>query len=142
MLKIHADNFGRKGQSTMHSRTLIFGHDTTLLRTRELILSRAGFDVLTTSDPLEASELLANQPVDLLILCHTLHDPERQSILAVAHIAKPALRVLALVANATASSADGNEATLSIFDGPEKLVTVAHGLTDPGKLSTPTPNCM
>jgi DNA-binding NtrC family response regulator len=126
----------------MLSRTLIFGHDTTLLRTRELILSRAGFDVLTTSDSVEASHILANQPVDLLILCHTLREPERQSILAVAHHAKPALRVLALVANATTSSADGNDATLSIFDGPERLVTVAHGLTHSGELSTPTPNCM
>jgi DNA-binding NtrC family response regulator len=126
----------------MLSRTLIFGHDATLLRTRELILVRAGFDVLTTFEWTEASEILANQSVDLLILCHTLRESERQSILAVAHIAKPALRVLVLAADSSGSSADGNEATLSIFDGPEKLVTVAHGLTGDPRLATPAPNNM
>jgi DNA-binding response OmpR family regulator len=72
----------------MIHRVLIFGHDMTLLKTRELILSQAGSDICITTDGTEATRILASQSVHLLILCHTLREGDRSAILSIAHSCK------------------------------------------------------
>ncbi|HEX4156156.1 MAG TPA: hypothetical protein VHY48_11130 [Acidobacteriaceae bacterium] len=115
----------------MLSSVLIFGHDTTLLGTRALILGRDGFQVLTTTDAAETNHILARQSVDLLILCHTLSEQERRTALALARAAHPPLRALALVANATRYTAEGPEVTLSTLDGPRTFLAAVHELIEP-----------
>jgi DNA-binding response OmpR family regulator len=118
----------------MHFRILIFGYDTTLLRTRQLILSKAGFDTLTTTQLAEACRILSGQTVDLLILCHTLHETERKSILALARVSQETISVLTLVANASSYTTDGQDGILSTLDGPDILLAALHRLTDaPGR---------
>lgn len=121
----------------MLSSVLIFGRDTSLLDTRALILARAGYLVLTATDALEANRILASQPIHLLILCHTLADEERRNVLSVAHASQPALRTLALVANAAHYAADSPEAILSTLDGPRTLLAAVHELTGTGQLTSP-----
>jgi DNA-binding response OmpR family regulator len=113
----------------MHLSTILaFGHDTTLLRTRELILRHDGFDVVTATERSEASRLLAEQPVDLLILCHTLREQERESILSLAHASQRHLKTLVLVTTDYAFTSC-QDATLCTFDGPPTLLAAVHQLT-------------
>jgi DNA-binding NtrC family response regulator len=111
------------------SKILAFGHDATLLHTRELILRRDGFDVVTATNRAEAGRILSQQPIDLVILCHTVLEPERQSILSLAHAYRPDLKVLVLTTASFASRSWDQDATLCTLDGPPRLLAAVHHLT-------------
>jgi DNA-binding response OmpR family regulator len=115
----------------MHlSKILAFGHDTTLLHTRELILRHDGFDVVATTNRAEASRILSEHPIDLLILCHTVREPERQSLLSLAHAFHPDLKVLLLTTSCFPSDRwDRYSTTLCSLDGPPGLLAAVHQLT-------------
>ena len=58
-------------------RVLLVGKDESLLRTRCAIVARTGAEVLCASP----DEVLSNRqidPVDVLVICHTLRQEERQ----------------------------------------------------------------
>jgi DNA-binding NtrC family response regulator len=114
----------------MHlSKILAFGHDTTLLHTRELILRHDGFDVVATTNRAEAGRILSEQPIDLVILCHTVREPERQTILTLAHASRPDLKVLLLTTSCFSSHAWDRDTTLCTLDGPPGLLAAVHQLT-------------
>ena len=113
----------------MIHRVLIFGHDMTLLMTRELILRRVALEICITTDHTEATRILASEPVHLLILCHTLREAERSAILAVAHSLQKDLTSLLLVANESGNAPFGQDVTLSTFDGPYTLLAAVCRLT-------------
>lgn len=113
----------------MTHRVLIFGHDMTLLMTRELILRRAGLEICITTDHTEATRILASGPVHVLILCHTLREADLNAILSVARSLQRDLKFLLLVANESAYAPFGLDATLSTFDGPDTLLSAVCGLT-------------
>jgi len=113
----------------MTRRVLIFGHDMTLLMTRELILSRAGLDVRMTTDHTEATRILASGSVHLLILCHTLREGHLNAILSVAQSLQKDLKTLILVVNESAYVPFGQHAKLSTFDGPDTLLATVCRLT-------------
>lgn len=110
------------------SRILVFGHDPILLSTRTMILRREGFDVLTSSDLPQATRLLDQHPVDLLILCHTAHPEEQQTLLSLAHTALRDTRTLVLFAGDPGSTPSAPDPTLSILEGPHSLLSTVHGL--------------
>ena len=107
----------------------MFGHDMTLLMTRELILRRAGLDICITADHTEATRILASGPVHLLILCHTLREAELNAVLSVARSLQKDLKTLLLVVSESAYAPYGQDATLSTFDGPDTLLAAVCGLT-------------
>jgi DNA-binding response OmpR family regulator len=114
----------------MHrSKILAFGHDTTLLQTRELILQHDGFDVVTASEYAEASRILSEQPVDLVLLCHTVREAERQSMLSLAHAVRPDAQVLVLVRASFDNLTQGHDATLCTVGNPRTLLAAVHELT-------------
>lgn len=124
----------------MHDRVLIYGRDTTLLMTRELILRRAGLDVCRTTDHTAATRILAAQPVHLLILCHTLRESERNAILSIAHSLQKDLKTLLLVANPSRYTAGDKDATLSTLDGPQTLLAAVCKLINLPACPPHTPN--
>lgn len=114
----------------MHlSRILTFGHDTTLLQTREMILRKDGQEVLTATAVDEATRILTEQPIDLLILCHTLRQQERESILSLAHTLQRGVKALVLTSTSSGYIATGLDATLCTNDGPPALLATVHQLT-------------
>lgn len=122
----------------MSSRILTFGHDPSLLRSRELLLRNEGFEVVTATEPKEATRVLTEQHVDLLILCHTVREQERQTILSFAHASDHALKALLLIAAPTGFMQSGQNSSLSTLDGPRTLLAAVHGLTDHGLPSQPS----
>jgi hypothetical protein len=80
----------------VHGAILVYVNDSMLVRTRRLILSKAGYDVLTATGFADAMLILVNQPIDLLMLCQTLTDEERRGILETAHALNPEIKTAVL----------------------------------------------
>ena len=127
----------------MQHQVLIYGHDRILLQTRELILRGAGFDVCVTDVLGEAQKFLATRPVDLLILCHSVDEAERATILATARAFPKPPGILLLSVGIGSSVSPDNNATFSTFEGPHNFLGVVCRLThesvpDPSSYSSPT----
>jgi hypothetical protein len=69
----------------MRSNILAYGNDPILLTTRRFVLEKAGYRVFTTLEFSDAMLVLLNQQIDVLVLCHSLHDDERRGVLETAH---------------------------------------------------------
>jgi CheY-like chemotaxis protein len=80
----------------MHGKVLVYGNDPILLMTRRLILEKVGCRVLTTMEFADAMLILMNQQIDLLVVCHSLRDEERQGILETARALKPDIKTVIL----------------------------------------------
>jgi DNA-binding response OmpR family regulator len=68
----------------MRPRILAYGNDPILLTTRRLVLEKARYRVFTSLEFSDAMLVLLNQQIDVLLLCHSLHDDERRGILETA----------------------------------------------------------
>jgi DNA-binding response OmpR family regulator len=80
----------------MHGKILVYGNDSTLATTRCLILEKAGYSALATTEFSDAMLVLMNQPIDVLIVCQSLRDEERQGILETAKALKPNIKCVIL----------------------------------------------
>jgi DNA-binding NtrC family response regulator len=76
---------------------LLLGKDHILADTRLLILEKMGYRALKTEGTGEAKRLAEMEPIDLLILCHTVPDGERLDVLRAAKARNPAMRCLWLL---------------------------------------------
>ena len=59
---------------------LVYGLEAMLLDTRRLILEQAGFKVEVVHDAETFEGLLSTNTYDLLIVCHTVLEPQQQKI--------------------------------------------------------------
>jgi hypothetical protein len=107
----------------------MYGHDRILLRTRELILRAAGFEVCATETPAKIEEILATRPVDLLIFCHTVDELERSRILAKIPPSQKSLGVLLLFAGSYDPAPADQDAVFSTLDGPFDFLRTVCRLT-------------
>ena len=76
---------------------LAVGKDIDLLYTRSRVLSQTGADIVMGNLD-EALRILKARPIDLVVLCHTLSQPEMVEIASLARQRNPATRMLQLVA--------------------------------------------
>lgn len=118
----------------MATKILTFGHDSSLLRTREMLLSRDGFEVVSATERSEAIRLMSEQHVDLLILCHTVRDQERQSMLSLTHTPGHTTKALVLLTGTSSFIDAGLHPVLCTIDGPGSLLATVHDLTDRNQL--------
>lgn len=101
---------------------LVFGREPLLLSTRASILSNAGYNVKALSP---GEKPPTSEVVDLLILCHTLTEAERNALLLFASSQRPAAETLCLTP--TKGSLEGCTKLFNSHEGPAKLVeTVQH----------------
>jgi DNA-binding response OmpR family regulator len=77
---------------------LIVGRDQILLETRKQILEKAGYSVATAGSTMETEDILQNQPVNLLMLCHTLHSGQCNEVVASAKQANSKVIIVVLTA--------------------------------------------
>lgn len=126
------------------ARILIFGHDSILLRTRCLILKRAGFQVRTTMDLKGAAKMVLEEEIDLFILCRSVDETEIKDALNVAHEIRPEMKNLILSDDLSRTFFTGRDTVVDCFLSPEALVSVTVRLTTskpmPGE-DAPPPNC-
>ncbi len=103
-------------------RVLIFGRHSTLLETRAQLLQRAGYKTFAVLGLAAAEEVLAQEPFDLSILCHTLTPSLREQALARARELQPAIRVLILSTDESTTAWPEPESVFHICDGPRALI--------------------
>lgn len=111
----------------MRSRTsvLCYGHDTRLLETRGWVLAQAGFEVTNAFELHAVKEALANQPFDLLLLCHTLQPDESRA--ALDYLTLRALRTKRLLL--APAACDSFLPYSYINKGPAALIATVQHLT-------------
>jgi CheY-like chemotaxis protein len=80
----------------MFKRILIYGNDSVLLMTRQLIFEKAGYQVITANDFWTAIRRTTTQIFDVLILCQTLTNLECNSILSAVRQTDPSMNIIIL----------------------------------------------
>jgi hypothetical protein len=112
---------------TMQARILIYGNDPILLMTRRLILEKARFRVFTTLKLADAMQLLVTQKLDVLILCQTLGDEERESAIVTAQALFPSTKTLVMTCDKWIF--DMETEVLDPLARPEMLLAVIDRMT-------------
>lgn len=111
------------------SSILVYGRDQRLLETRSWVLERAGYRVVLAMELSEAEALVKTEPVEVAVLCHSLTTEESRAALAAVRRLRPNVRRLVLTVGATAVTDGEQDAVLSAYDGPRKLLEVVERLT-------------
>ena len=110
---------------------LIYGHDPMLLDTRSCVLQTAGFQVFTVAELANAAKTMTHQPIDLLLLCHTLTAVERQAAISTARTAQPQIKQLVMITNAQEAGQEKIEGeTLHLFAGASGLIAAVQKTLD------------
>src|SRR5438270_6770615 len=78
---------------------LIFGHDKSLLETRQWVLQTRGYKVIVVQDLGAIESLPSTRRVDLLLICHSVAAAEREVAIAKVGRRWPGVRHLALRAS-------------------------------------------
>jgi hypothetical protein len=80
----------------MNGTILVYGNEPILVKTRGLILEKAGYEVLASTAFAGAMLTLMTQQIDVLLLCKSLTDEERRGILETAHALQPEIKCAVL----------------------------------------------
>lgn len=96
---------------------LVYGHEATLLQTRAWVLGTAGYRVFCTKYKLESN---SSEPIDLLVLCHTLSPEERRNALLTLASEWPEAKKLQL--RPSSGLPENDVGIFDIFEGPRGLL--------------------
>jgi len=118
---------------------LLYGHYPTLLKTRRWILENAGFRVWTATQHAEVEDILSAEPIDLLIMGHTLSAKDCEMALAAARRLRPEMKMLVLTENSFMHFGEEQDGVASAVDGPRALIAIAQKMVAPANLSEPYP---
>jgi DNA-binding NtrC family response regulator len=91
----------------MHGTILVYGNDEMLLSTRKIIFERAGYTVFTAASVPNAMLVLMNHEIDVLVLCQSVDDCERRSILETARTLQPKIKCVSLSLGGNDIAMDG-----------------------------------
>jgi DNA-binding response OmpR family regulator len=106
----------------MPSSIVIFGYDKHLLNSRRWVLESEGYAVKTTSDLMEAGQILSTEPIDLLILCQTLSAEDYASAMALARSVQPAIGILVMDPDAMKRIATDGVTLFTDFPSPKSFL--------------------
>jgi DNA-binding response OmpR family regulator len=100
---------------------LIYGYDPKLLETRGWVLERNGFKVGIATHIEEATQIAETQPIDLLIICHTIPAEERRNIATVIQAVRPQVKVM-LITTPSNPAPGGPWETVDALAGTEAML--------------------
>jgi DNA-binding response OmpR family regulator len=105
----------------MHGTILVYGNEEMLVTTRGLILEKAGYQVFFATKFASALVALVNERINVLLLCQSVSDEDRRSILETARAIKPEIRCVTLGYDGCEIVSDGGVA-FEKLDGPATLM--------------------
>jgi CheY-like chemotaxis protein len=116
---------------SLHASIIVCGRDPQLVETRRWILEQSGANVLTAADPAELAAIGPQEPVDLIILCHSLSAEQCDRAISVCATRWPQAQSLLLVQGQGGRDRAGSDAIFDTTRGPALLlqavtVLVAH----------------
>ena len=112
----------------MQATILISGNDAMLLTTRRMIFEQAGYTVFTTGTLSNARLVLMNHQIDVLVLCQSLDDNDRASILRVAHLLQPEIKCASLSFDGREVAIDDAETHRGLSGPPSLLAAIGQML--------------
>ncbi|MFP5235709.1 MAG: hypothetical protein ACLGSD_07390 [Acidobacteriota bacterium] len=104
-----------------HSQILVVSRDRMLLQTRQLILGTY-FEVQTAGRVSEAGSILSKNDFDLIVLCDTLTDSERQQVAEMVSDQRPKPTLLSLLGPGTKDHDPAIGRKLACSGGPLQLL--------------------
>ncbi len=110
---------------TPKSVIVVYGHDQTLLDTRSWVLQGEGYQVLQALQRSDLEQAANQQPVALVVLCHTLTGEECDQSRVFLNC-RPEIKRLLITANRPLSQETRSEAAVSAFDGPRALIDMVN----------------
>jgi DNA-binding response OmpR family regulator len=111
----------------MNGTILVYGNEPMLVKTRGLILEKAGYEVLASTALGGAMLTLMTQQVDVLLLCQSLADEERRGILETAHALQPEIKCAVLDFEERENTIDGVDLVRGLA-GPSALLSAVGNL--------------
>ena len=113
----------------MHrSSILLFGSDTNVLHSRQLVLQNCGYEARFTSRIDEAEQLLRAGSIDLLVLCHTASSEDCDYFLDTVAGLERHVKVLVLLSGPRGCSYVDRHAVIDVMDGPGRFVATVNEL--------------
>lgn len=107
---------------------LIYGHDAMLLQTRRWLLEGECFRVLSVADLAEVRRLVADEQIDLFVLCHSLSPRESREALTTARAIRPDIKGLFITVDGSSYAEEPQAGVVSCFGGPKVLLTAVREL--------------
>jgi hypothetical protein len=112
---------------------VVFGRDPKLLETRRWVLEHAGARVWTVTALSQFELVEPGKPVDVLILCHSLHGDQCAPAIELAEARWPGIKSLGLIAGMHGCHLEHLDEKADTTQGPAHLVqAVAELVDDPG----------
>jgi hypothetical protein len=108
---------------------LLFGNDAHLLESRRMVLECAGCKVYVATRLLTLNLILADKPIDLLILCHSLSTEECERVKSVVQGHSPKVKVLTLTAGDFPPCIASGDRMVSTGGGPKALLNAVDQIT-------------
>jgi hypothetical protein len=110
----------------MPSTVLVCSKDPVLLETRRLVLTRAGFRVVTVD--IRDLNNMPPDPVDLVVIGHTLSQEQRDAMIAASRAEWPNVKILRLVRSTHAHLPTGENEYECDSHSPHRLVEMCRNL--------------
>ena len=106
----------------MGGTVISVGDNPQLLSLRHAVLERAGYHVITASDPNTASQTIASAPCDVLLLCYSMEINTRQRLAKEFREHCPDGRIIAITNQYQQRPPLGADAFLYGLEGAEALL--------------------
>jgi hypothetical protein len=113
--------------ATRRARLLCYGHDDMLQFTRKRILD-GEFSVELCEKLARLPEILAQGPLDVVVLCQSVPDWECQEVMDLSRAAWPAVKVLVLHESGPGQCSVHSDRTMENLEGPPALLHEIHAL--------------
>lgn len=112
-------------------RLICYGHDDMLLYTRKCILERE-FAVEICCSVVRLGEVLAQGPVLVVVLCHSVPDWECEEAIELSRAAWPGVKILTLQEGVTGECTLHADRTMESLEGPPVLLHKVHSMLGVG----------
>ena len=108
-------------------RLICYGHEDMLLFTRKCILERE-FSVEVCGGLTRLGELLAQGPVHVVVMCHSVPDWECEEAIELSRAAWPEVKILTLREGDHGECPLHSDRTMESLDGPPTLLRKLHSM--------------
>ena len=106
---------------------ICYGHEDMLLFTRKCILERE-FSVELCGGLTRLGELLAQGPVHVVVMCHSVPDSECEEAMELSRAAWPEVKILTLQEGNRAECSFHSDRTMENLEGPPILLRKLHSM--------------
>jgi DNA-binding NtrC family response regulator len=109
----------------MSSKVLVFGTDEVLLTTRRLILEKIGFQVQTAGQLSDATRIMKECDLTLLVICSSTDQHDVARFLDAANSLKPSIKTI-LIERSLVANPKSKAEVIDGLRGPEAFLTAVN----------------